>query len=479
MNIENINGYNLKDLKRINVIIGKNGAGKSTMMRNVEQNIGALPNIGKSKYVTPERGGTLIYDAGTEHSISSNASWMPEQRRKNQAANFRQQSVAQYRRLKDVVLEEIEKERRADTDYTFDIYIEEINSLLDNIEIRRHENSFEIYKRGTDDKLNPNMISSGESELISLGIECLIFGKECESGKMNLLFLDEPDVHLHPDLQVRLINFLKNLATKDDFYVVIATHSTAILGALDGFSDSALAFVSFGEKNINFNIISQMYKKILPVFGAHPLSNFFNESPILLVEGEDDERIWQQVVRTSSGRIKLYPCSVGSVTSLNAYETESNNIINSVYDDAKGYSLRDRDGVEGEMRDYDHLIRMKLSCRNAENLLLSDESLSVLGVNWSDLKLKINQWISRNSDHSHYSIMTGFRDGGFDRMSFDIKDIRNDIMGIVGSSKPWEIVVGQAIAGLDLSSIDAIDFNAEGEMNTFLGEKVVRNLLSS
>ncbi|MFZ5500605.1 MAG: hypothetical protein ACOY58_01655, partial [Candidatus Micrarchaeota archaeon] len=64
------------------------------------------------------------------------------------------------------------------------------------------------------------------------------------------------------------------------------------------------------ELEFDFRAISDLYRKILPVFGAHPLSNVFNRAPILLVEGEDDERIWQQAVRTARGRLKLFPCSV-------------------------------------------------------------------------------------------------------------------------------------------------------------------------
>jgi len=95
------------------------------------------------------------------------------------------------------------------------------------------------------------------------------------------------------------------------------------------------------QKELDFKAISAIYKKVLPVFGAHPLSNFFNEAPILLVEGEDDERIWQQVVRSSNGRIKIYPCSVDSVSNMNDFEEEAKKIIQTVYDNARGYSLRD------------------------------------------------------------------------------------------------------------------------------------------
>jgi len=124
-------------------------------------------------------------------------------------------------------LRKIEKDTklRADPDYTFDTVISIINVLLDNVEMRREGATFQLYKKGTQDTLNPVAISSGESELISLAIECLMFEEECVKGKENLLLLDEPDVHLHPDLQERFGQFLKENLKHSR--LIIATHSTA------------------------------------------------------------------------------------------------------------------------------------------------------------------------------------------------------------------------------------------------------------
>ena len=476
MDILNINGYTLRNLNKINIVLGKNGTGKSNMLRCLEQGFSSnAQNYGKTKYITPERGGSLIYEAGVEQSLINDTNWLQGQRRRNQASGFRQQSVAQYRRLETLVLREIEKEKRQENGYTFDIYVGKINSLLDNIEVKRHDMTFKIYKKGTTTEFGAQAISSGESELISLGIECLIFSKECITDKENILFLDEPDVHLHPDLQMRLMHFLKELVTENNFRVLIATHSTAILGALESYSETHLAFMSFDQKKLDFKTISDVYRKILPVFGAHPLSNVFNEAPILLVEGEDDERIWQQVVRSSGGKIKLYPCAVDGVSNLNDFEEEAQKVVQTVYDKAKGYSLRDKDdGIEA-IDDLPPIIRMKLSCRNAENLLLSDDVLESLGITWEQLKARIEDWLNANTQHPHYSTMKGFKDSGYDRKKYDIKEVRNDLMGIIGSAKPWEVVVGQKISSLSWS--DTTNFEEEGKMLSYLGRKIVENLI--
>src|SRR5690606_25385247 len=116
-----------------------------------------------------------------------------------------------------------------------------------------------------------------------------------------------------------------------------------------------------------------------PVFGAHPLSNAFNQAPVLLVEGDDDERIWQQAVRSANGRLKVYPCTVDGVGQLTSFERDVVRILDAVYDDAIGYSLRDRDSDPLEITDLGPLKRMRLNCRAAENLLLTDEVIASTG----------------------------------------------------------------------------------------------------
>lgn len=475
MNIDNASGYTLTNLSRINILLGKNGCGKSLLLRRVEQGLRNRNGYGLVSYISPERGGRLIYETGIEQNIIAKKDWLSEVRRHNQSAQFRQQSVSQFKELEMLVLREIEKGKRNDLDYTFDLYVAKVNALLDNIEIRRSDISFKIFKKNTDIEIQSDAISSGESELISLAIECLVFSKKCKEDKHNILFIDEPDVHLHSDLQRKLIYFLIDLVDTGNFAIVIATHSTSILRATVFYEYAYLSFMAFDQKEIKFKPISDIYTKILPILGAHPLSNVINEVPVLLVDGEDDARIWQQAVRSSNGRICLYPCSVNGTSEMHDFEKETKYILDSVYDSAKAYSLRDKDSSIGNIDDFPPIIRMKLHCRNSENLLLTNEVLNNLNTTWHQLTGGINNWIKANDQHPHYNIMKAFYDSGLDRMNYDIKDIRNDIMGIIGSSKPWEVAVGQTIAELEWD--DSTQFDRDGSICNFLGEKTVKNLL--
>ena len=59
--------YRLKDLSKINVVLGTNGCGKSTLLKQADSQF-ISADIGKKKYVTPERGGVLTYAAGSDRT---------------------------------------------------------------------------------------------------------------------------------------------------------------------------------------------------------------------------------------------------------------------------------------------------------------------------------------------------------------------------------------------------------------------------
>ena len=326
---------NIQDLvnnAKFTILLGKNGAGKSTLLREIDS-----ADQFNTKYISPERGGTLKYDPGVDQNMSNNENWIINDRRKNRTEQFRQQSTAQFRNLEVMVLREIEKdlEKRNDHNYTFDTTLDHINTLLPKITLKRADRGFEI-SNAQDQKVSEDNISSGESELIALSIEVLVFSRLNQENRV--LLLDEPDVHLHPDLQHKFIEFVEKIAVDYDFRVVIATHSTAIVGAFsDGADLQIVPITDKGQKDFSFFKYDPICHEILPVFGAHPLSSHFNRIPILLVEGEDDKRVFEQIMRTSEGQIRFSPSVVGTVDEMNKWEL-SHGGINSITSTATHWS---------------------------------------------------------------------------------------------------------------------------------------------
>lgn len=462
-------------LLKNNIILGKNGCGKSYILKKIRHDLTNNKDVGLVRYISPERGGQLSYNSSILDSIQNDPSWLGSQRNSNQVANFRMQSVAQFRNLELKILRGIEKEHTQEgyTPTSFDKTLVPFGSLLDRIRLERADPTFNLHKRSDNSLVKSEQLSSGESELISLAIEVLSFRHDCDPEKKNYILIDEPDVHLHPDLQARLAVFLTETLKLENIVLIIATHSTSLLSALATNSQTSVAFMKQNDSQLSFISVNDELKNILPIFGAHPLSNIFNESPILLVEGDDDERIWQQAVRTSQGKIKLHPCVASSVVDLHKLEILSINVMNSVYDSPVGFSLRDRDGISDEITDEVPLVRMRLDCRTAENLLLTDDVLLYEGSNWLKLENQILQWIQCNADHSYFNDMQTFIEGGMDRKNADLKNIRNILNGFF-TRKIWEVAVGQAIARLAMGE----GLVTENSLKAYLGDKACKHLLS-
>ena len=466
------NTYELTDLAGINVVLGKNGCGKSTLLKTFDTHL-VGEDIGVVKYITPERGGELTYNSGIEEQLNANKEWIRDSRRVNQFERFRQQSMAQYRRLESLIHREYEDRGEP---ANFAAYLERLNGLLDNVSLRRGDPTFEVISVEEGTVIPGPQLSSGESELISLGIEILVFSREVVEGKSNYLLLDEPDVHLHPDLQARLISFLTDLVGERPFTALIATHSTAILGSLSRFPNARVAFMRSGQRQLPFRSITESLDRVLPVFGAHPLSNVFNERPILIVEGADDERVWQQAVRSSGGEIAIYPVSCGGVDGMNPYEQEVREVIEAIYDEPRAFSLRDRDDHPEEIDDLGSVTRMRLSCRTIENLILCDDVLATAGLDWEMAKQRIDEWIDSQSDHVRHQEMVAFRDAGYPRKSGDLKQIRLVLVdAVLGSNKSWEVLIGKALAAASASPLtQAPDPDS---LRAYLGAKACSNLL--
>lgn len=455
---------------KFTVLIGKNGAGKSTLLRTL--NSGDKPHI---KYISPERGGTLKYDPNVDNNISSSEGWLKNTRQTNRFEQFRQQSAAQFRNLETAVLREIEKvpEKRANLSYTFDAILEQINELLPAIRMVRNDKGGFSIQTKLGHPLEEASISSGESELIALAIEVLVFSRQSIANKV--ILLDEPDVHLHPDLQQRFTAFVESIAVAHDLRVVIATHSTAIIGAFSEGADLQIIPISMRDQS-EFSAFSRsnVCAEILPIFGAHPLSTAFNRSPIVLVEGDDDRRVLEQIVRSGGGKFAFTPCVVGSVTELSEWEDWLNRFLPVLYDTPKAFSLRDLDdATQSDINDLDYVCRIRLNCYAIENLLLSDQVLETHGFNAETFRAALQARVDSALDHKYTAALIALIKDFDNRRNLNIKDVRNILVAELGSNKPWEVLIGQSIA----ASVVAVS-TSQHSIQSYLGPKAMKNLFA-
>lgn len=112
---------------------------------------------------------------------------------------------------------------------------------FDEIYIKNHLNQEILISHETSFKNIKDEITNHESQLIfkkdkrelSLSSGQIIYSYMlpaimAEIEEESLLILDEPELYLHPELEVNLINMIKNILSETKSYSIIATHSSII-----------------------------------------------------------------------------------------------------------------------------------------------------------------------------------------------------------------------------------------------------------
>jgi energy-coupling factor transporter ATP-binding protein EcfA2 len=476
-----IGSLRITGLNNVNVLLGRNGAGKSRFLRTIDGGI-ANDTSFNVRYISPERAGVFRRDGNIQNNIERNPQWLRDVRRVNQAENFKAASANLLREIETIYLRRLQDvpHIRADSQRNFrNDRLDSINRLLLNLTIEQERSDF-VFRSSAGETVPPDQVSSGESEAIALAAEIMYFFDTVDEGRFNVLLLDEPDVHLHPDLQARLASFIVGQleAVREDLRpkiaVILATHSTSLVCALAKSEMSSIGTKDFGVDSVNFSALSQQLKKVAPFFG-HPLSLSLSNDVMLILEGEDDERVWQQAARTSQGRIRLFPVLATSVDVQSDLERFCAPLLNSLYDSPVAYSLRDGDGVTGDLPAIGPVIRFRLNCYAIENLLVTDECLSVLRTTWPAFQRATTTWLEANAAHTDASLLSRLVQSEDRLRNAKIKPIRQLVCAIAGANKPWEVVVGQAIGSVNAANIST---EAMGLPN-FIGLPAITALLNT
>lgn len=93
--------------------------------------------------------------------------------------------------------------------------------------IGRKRFTFEMAENG--EELELFLASSAVNQLSILYIYLKYWAKE----KGNFLMIDEPEINLHPENQIKLVNILMKFADRNDNRVLITTHSTLLADAVN------------------------------------------------------------------------------------------------------------------------------------------------------------------------------------------------------------------------------------------------------
>ena len=193
------------------------------------------------------------------------------------------------------------------------------------------------------------------------------------------VLMDEPELHLHPNLQGKILNYLRNMAVREKVQFVLATHSQTIVehassdelfllrpSEMVSAGENQLTRIAFGDEKLDL---------MREVFGS--TSNITAMRTILVVEGRkadnssrraSDEKILSLL---SDRFARLTVLAGGSKDQCKVLARNLSEILSSELSSNLGaYALVDRDLESGDSQD-PHVQYLPVSM--IENLLVDPE----------------------------------------------------------------------------------------------------------
>lgn len=452
----------LEDLNEITVLFGKNGSGKSMLLR------GMLAQAPDSRHLAvPERPGEMTANPNLAEEETSGAT-RSSSRQQNTLANYRNRAFS---RISVLLQKRGFFLKPGSTDDSINDIEGLMNDLLPDFTFRLTGGSpsFQLLRGDGTPVPSAESISSGEIGMVSLAIDlatvCAIWRLEGQPHR--ILLVDEPDTHLHPDLQEDLSAFFLRLVDKYELQLIVATHSTTLLSALGhhGKKRTSALYLnrsSGAQKAVTF---TKHLQEVATCLGGHALMGPLFGAPLLLVEGDDDYRIWSQVPRHHVIKLAVLPCDGEEIFKFQKSLEQIFASLRTAIVPPAGYTLLDGDKSvpSSSTTPQQHVSFLRLSCHESENLYLTDEVLASLGLKWTDAQMRIKAEAHRFGEKESALLECD----KWDRKESDIKTLINEIATALDSkSVHWTKRVGTAIG----------TSKPAGQLAEFLGPSVMHAL---
>lgn len=166
--------------------------------------------------------------------------------------------------------------------------------------IENRDNRKEIIFQENGKEMSINQLSSGEKQIVFRGSFLL---KDKESSQGALILIDEPEISLHPDWQLKALSFFKKLFTdslgNQTSQIIIATHSPFVIHNANRKDDKVIIL----KKDENGKIKVPDEIKYYGWSNEKVVQEAFNINHILaedkttvFLEGETDEKYYKKAV---------------------------------------------------------------------------------------------------------------------------------------------------------------------------------------
>ena len=312
-------------LPRVMIVTGPNGCGKTTLLDNLRRAAGAA---GPILYVGPHRTSRrqqvqmrylsqprlsmrTLYSSGKLPGFEGID--IPSRNRDawgfDEASSFLKYGLCQIELDRQTALtERFDRDGEIEGGAVPDIW-EPLREMAENLLPHLHFHHIDVSNRdqirclwrvhAKDLIVDIDELSSGEKSIIQLFFPLIehriysrldeIKGTKTESGNESVcVLMDEPELHLHPILQGKILDYIRIVSIRDRTQFILATHSTIIVEHAN--SDELFLLrpseLTPGNDNQLFRIATNEEKLVLlrDVFGS--TANLTAMRPILVVEGQ-------------------------------------------------------------------------------------------------------------------------------------------------------------------------------------------------
>lgn len=235
----------------VNVLSGKNGAGKSTILSRMVQQVGSLSTSGELHTVArlgvkldlcPANAQRIRYDVVRsvdrqmvtnervttldDGQVVTELDWQLYQLQRrylDYQVNVGNRMIALLTSGCDAAREEAATAAAAKTQF-----LDLVDELFAETGKRIDRESNELRFLQYEEVLSPYVLSSGEKQMLIILLTTLT-----QDRQPYVLFMDEPEVSLHFDWQKRLISMVRSL--NPNVQIILTTHSPAVI--MDGWED--------------------------------------------------------------------------------------------------------------------------------------------------------------------------------------------------------------------------------------------------
>lgn len=141
----------------------------------------------------------------------------------------------------------------------------------------------ELFNTTTNKMVDFEQLSSGQKSIFSLIF--LVVGLELREG---LLVIDEPEIHLHPKLQKKYFNLLKNFSVTFRLQCILITHSPVFIDEKTIRNTYRFYIDNYDTKIVKGSVVSIPEENLIKFLSYTNSAKIFFTNKVILVEGDTD-----------------------------------------------------------------------------------------------------------------------------------------------------------------------------------------------